>query len=94
MRTDKVELQDGEVRRQHWWSTWLTQVKAAALFEAAYGHEVPRLEAQRAVKAGGWLSAPPVAGQVPASPLCTLPLPFRVQLFYIAPVAPGGALAA
>jgi len=37
-------------------------VKATALLEAATGRDVPRLETQRAGKAGGWLSAPPVAG--------------------------------
>jgi len=58
-----VELPDGDVRRQHSWSSRVTQVKAAALLEAATGRDVPRLEAQRAGKAGGWLSAPPVAGQ-------------------------------
>jgi len=58
-RTGNVELPDGDVRRQHWWSARLNQVKAAALLEAAKGREVPRLEAQRAGKAGSWLSAPP-----------------------------------
>jgi len=62
-RTGKVELPDADVRRQHWWLTRVTQAKAAALLEAATGMDVPRLEAQRAGKAGGWLSAPPVAGQ-------------------------------
>jgi len=37
-------------------------VKAATLLEAATGRDVPRLEAQRAGKAGGWLSAPPRGG--------------------------------
>jgi len=42
----------------------VTQAKAAALIEAATGREVPRLEAQRAGKSGGWLSPPPPpAGQ-------------------------------
>jgi len=45
-RTGKVQLPDGDVRRQHWWSARLTQVKAAALLEAATGRDVPRLEAQ------------------------------------------------
>jgi len=62
-RTGKVGLPDGDVRRQHWWSSRVTQTKAAALLEAAAGRDVPRLEAQRAGKAGGWLCAPPVAGQ-------------------------------
>jgi len=62
-RTRKVGLPEGDVRRKHWWSSRVTQVKAAALLEAATGRDVPRLEAQRAGKAGGWLSAPPVAGQ-------------------------------
>jgi len=57
-RTGKVELPDGDVRRQHWWSARLTQVKASALLEAATSGEVPRLEAQRAGEAGGWLSVP------------------------------------
>jgi len=57
-RTGKVENPNGDVRRGHWWSARLTQVKAAALLEAATGREVPRLEAQRAGEAGGWLSAP------------------------------------
>jgi len=62
-RTGKVELPDGNVRRQHWWSSRVTQVKAAALLDLATGRDVPRLEAQRGGGAGGWLSAPPVAGQ-------------------------------
>jgi len=61
--TGKVELPDEDARRQHWWSSRVTQVKAAAVLDAATGSDVPRLEAQRASKAGGWLSAPPVAGQ-------------------------------
>jgi len=40
----------------------VTKTKAAAILEAATGREVPRLEAQGAGKAGGWLSAPPLAG--------------------------------
>jgi len=62
-RTGKVELPDGDVRRQHWWSSRLTQVKAAALLQTATKRDVPRLEAQRAGKAGGWLSAHTEAGQ-------------------------------
>jgi len=61
-RTGKVELPDGDVRRQHWWSARLTHVKAAALLEAATGRNVPRLEAQRAGKADGWLSPPTRGG--------------------------------
>jgi len=57
-RTGKVELPEVDVRR----SARLTQVKAAALLEAATGRDVPRLKAQQAGKAGGWLSGPPVAG--------------------------------
>jgi len=56
-RTGKVELPNGDVRRQHRWSSRVTQAKA--LLEAATGRYVPRLEAQREGKAGGWLSAPP-----------------------------------
>jgi len=63
-RTGKVELPDGDVRRQHWWSARLIQLKAGSLFEAATGLDVVRLEARRSGKAGGWLSAPPLAGQV------------------------------
>jgi len=55
-RTGEVELPDGDVRRQHWWSSRVTQAKAAALLEAAAGRDVPQLEAERAGKAGGWLS--------------------------------------
>jgi len=62
-RMGKVELPDGDVRRQHWWSSRVTQVKAASLLEAAIGRDVPRLHAERAGKGGGWLSAQPVAGQ-------------------------------
>jgi len=62
-RTGKVELPDGDVRRQHWWSSRVTQAKAAALLEAATGEKFHRLEAKRAGKACGWLSPPPVAGQ-------------------------------
>jgi len=51
-RTGKVELPDGDVRRQHWWSARLTQVKAASLLEAATGRDVPLVGAQRAGKAG------------------------------------------
>jgi len=46
-RTGKVELPDGDVRRQHRWSSRVTQVKAAALLEAAAGRDVPRLETHR-----------------------------------------------
>jgi len=59
-----VELPDGDFRRQHWLSSRVTQSKSAALLEAASGRDVPRLEAQRAGKAGEGLSPPPqVAGQ-------------------------------
>jgi len=34
-RTGKVELPDRDVRRQHWWSSRVTQVKEAAVLEAA-----------------------------------------------------------
>jgi len=61
-RTRKEELPHGDFRRQHWWSSRLTQARAAALPEAATGRDVPRLEVQRAGKAGGWLSGNPVAG--------------------------------
>jgi len=40
-RTGKVELPDGEVRRQHWWSSRLTQLKAVDLLEAGTGWDVP-----------------------------------------------------
>jgi len=79
----KVELPDGDVRRQHWWSASLTQVKAAALLEAATGRDVPRLETQRAWKAGGWLSAPPSGGPGP--------LPGNRQLLHTVEVASGRA---
>jgi len=46
-----VELPDGDVRRQHWWSSRITQAKAAALLEAVTGRDVSQLEAQRAGKA-------------------------------------------
>jgi len=59
----RVELPEGDVRRQHWWSYRVIQVKAAALLEAASGRDVPRLEAQRACKVGEWPSALSVAGQ-------------------------------
>jgi len=85
-RTGKVELPDGDVRRQHRWSSRVTLAKAAALLEAATGRDIPRLEAQRAGKAGGWLSAPPGGGPEP--------LPYRCPLFDTAQVAPGCALAA
>jgi len=62
-RTGKLELPDGDVRQQHWWSSRNTQVKAAALLDPATGRDVPRLEVQRTGKAGGWLSAHPVADQ-------------------------------
>jgi len=54
-RTGKVELPDGDVRRQHWWSSRLTRAKPAAPLEAATGRDIPRLKAQRVGKAGGWL---------------------------------------
>jgi len=75
-RTGKVELPDVDLRRQHWWSARLSKVKSAALLKAARGCDVPRLEAQRAGKAGGWLSAPPPwqakvsAWPAPTSPRC------------------------
>jgi len=62
-RTGRVELPDGEVRRQHWCSPRTSQAKAAAVLEADYWMDVPRLEAQQADEAGGWLSAPSLAGQ-------------------------------
>jgi len=34
-RTGKVELPDGDVRCQNWWSARLTQVKVASFLEAA-----------------------------------------------------------
>jgi len=58
-----VELPDEDVRRQHCWSSRVTQAKAAALLEAATGRDVRRWEAQRAGKAGGCLSVLPVTGQ-------------------------------
>jgi len=81
-----VGLPDGDVRCQNWWSSRVTQLKATALLEEANGRDVPRLEAQRAGKAGGWLSPPPlVAGQG----LCLTGAP----LFHATQVAPKGALA-
>jgi len=68
-----VELPDGNVRRHYWWSSRLTQVKVAALLEAATGRDVPRLEAQRAGKAGGWLSAPHWQARAFASTGRTIP---------------------
>jgi len=62
-RTGKVEMPDGDIRRQDWWSSRASEAKAAALLEAATGRDVPRLEAQRAGKVGEWLSAPLLAGQ-------------------------------
>jgi len=50
--TGKVELPDGDVRRQHWWLSRLTQVKAAALRDTATGKDIPRLETQRAGETG------------------------------------------
>jgi len=81
-RTGKVELPNGDVRRQHWWSSRVTQVKAAALLEAATGRDVPRLEAKQDGKAGGWLS-PPSSG--------TRALLHRGPLFQVTQVAPRGA---
>jgi len=72
-RTGKVELPDGDVRRQHWWSSRVTQAKAAALLEAATGRDVSWFEAQRAGKAGGWLSAPRWRARAFASPGPTIP---------------------
>jgi len=84
-RTGKVELPDGNVRRQHWSSSRLTQVKEAALLEAATDRDVPRLEAQQARKAGGWLSAPHPSGWPGA-------LPLGGPVFHATQVAHGGAL--
>jgi len=72
-RTGKVDLPDGDFRRQHWWSFRLTKVKAEALLEAGTGLNVPRLEAQRAGKAGGWLSATQWRDRGAASPGPTIP---------------------
>jgi len=73
-RTGKLELPDGDVRRQHLWSSRSTQVKAAAFLDTATGRDVPRLETQRAGKAGGWLSAPPQwRARASASPGRTIP---------------------
>jgi len=84
-RTGKVELPDGYVRRQHRWSSRVTQLKAVALLEAATGRDFPRLEAQRAGKTGRWLPAPPSGGRGA--------LPHRGPLFYATQTAPGGAIA-
>jgi len=64
-RTGKVELRAGDVGSQHWWSSRVTQAKAASLLKAATGRDVPRFQGVWAGKAGGWLSPPPppVAGQ-------------------------------
>jgi len=62
-RTCRVQLPDGDFRRQHWWSSRVTQAKDAALLEAATGRDVPRLEAQRPGKADEWLLAPSLAGR-------------------------------
>jgi len=67
-QTDNVKLPNGDVRLPHWWSARLTQVKAAALLEAATGRDVPRLEAHRAWKAVGWMSAPQWRAKVSAWP--------------------------
>jgi len=80
----KVELPDGDVRHQDWWSSRMTQVKAAALLEASTGRYVPRLEAQREGKAVGWLSDP--SGGPGA-------LPLRGPLFQATQVKPGDSLA-
>lgn len=62
-RMGKVDMPYREVRRQSRCLARLTKVKAAAPAEAATGRDMPRLEAQLAGKAGGWLSAlHPVAG--------------------------------
>jgi len=75
-RTGKVELPDGDARRQHWWSSRLTQAKTSALLEAAAGRDVPRLEANgRARRADG--CRPPhwrarvSASSVPTTPHCS-----------------------
>jgi len=44
-RTGKVELPDGDVRRQQCYSAGLSQVKAATFLEAVTGPNLPRLEA-------------------------------------------------
>jgi len=67
-RTGKVELPYGDVRRQHWWSSRVTRVKATALLDTATGKDVPRLETPRAGNAGGWLSAPQWRARASASP--------------------------
>jgi len=84
-RTGNVELPDGDVR-QHLWLARLTQVKAASLLQAATGRDVPRLEAQRAGKAGEWL--PPSPSGWPR------PLPGLRQLLHFDEVASGRAPAA
>jgi len=85
-RTTRWNLPDGDVRRQHWSFSRATQVKSAALLEAANGRDVPRLETQRTGKAGAWLSAPPRCGGPER-------LPHRGPLFYVTKVSPGCALA-
>jgi len=84
-RTGKVELRAGDVGSQHWWSSRVTQAKAASLLKAATGRDVPRFQAEWAGKAGGWLSPPPGGG--PGR------LPHRGKLFHAAKAATGGALA-
>jgi len=73
-RTGKVELHDGDVRRQHWWSSRVTQVKAAALLEAATGRDVPRLRhSGRARRADGCHPLPQWRARGSASQGPTIP---------------------
>jgi len=84
-RTSKGELPDGDVRRQHWWSSRVTQAKAAALLEADTGRDVPPVGGTT----GGQGRRMPVG-----RPGCGAgPLPHRDPLFNAAQVAPGGSLA-
>jgi len=62
-RTCNVELPDGDVRRQHWWPSRVTQAKAAALLEASTGTDVPRLRHNGRARRADGCRPPPVAGQ-------------------------------
>jgi len=84
-RMGKVDLTDEDVRRQHWWSSRVTQVKAAALLKAATGRDAPQVGGTAGGQGRRMAVAPPSSG--PGA------LPHSGPLFHATQVAPGGALA-
>jgi len=72
-RTGKVELPYGYVRLRHWWSARLTEVKAAALLEAATGRECHAWRLSKRVRSVAGCRHPSWRAKVSAWPAPTTP---------------------